>query len=411
METKTSAIVSDNAAPETTIQYALDRGGTINITDDTYTFSGAFAGLDFPVEPLYAELYMGQATHLVVPNGYTGYVFRLMNSATQHCSKHIIHGGILDEAGAVQKLWTAIKFQSNGSTVKGIFGNIVRDMLINYCRYGIVLNNDSTGTSTFININIFDNITMYGCEVFIDFKMDTAYITDTNGFHRNRFYNITMQRTSSYTLYGVKNIAHKDNTFFGCYPVDFSGSQISSNIAADASGTIIIGGTMTSINFVDASTAADTFIQDQTKRTFFQRVTSGVLDLQPTADANNNTFSLWNTSRNTRYMIQKSTSGTIAYLIKSIKQVGGTHLPIVHSMQDVGGGTDVVSYTENIDGTLKIEKILDLETAYDQKIITIPSDPASGYTRLYPKATDANNDAPYIKAKQQGAVTELAFFP
>jgi hypothetical protein len=47
----------------------------------------------------------------------------------------------------------------------------------------------------------------------------------------------------------------------------------------------------------------------------------------------------------------------------------------------------------------------------DQGIITIPADPASGYIRTYPKATDANNDSLYMKAKQQGAVAELNFFP
>jgi len=351
----TQSATSTSTTPETLFQTALTAGGDTYVQDNTFTFSAGFAGLDFPVEPVYSRLHMGNGTHLVVPNGYTGYVFRFINTSTQHCNKNVLQGGVIDEAGAATKLYTGIKVQGTGSNNKGVFGNTVRNVMINYPRYGIVLNCDSTATGAsgaFINHNIFENIEIYGAEVFIDFLMDAAYTTDSNGFHRNRFYNILMQRTSTYTLYGVKNIAHKDNIFIGCYPADFAGSQITSNIHTDARGTIIIGGSMTALNFADASTTAETVIFDITQRGNFNRITSGTLDLQPQADGNNTTFSIWNTSRNTRYFIQKSTSGTIAYLIKSVKQSGGSLLPIIWSMQDVGGGTDLEAMRINADASL-----------------------------------------------------------
>lgn len=70
---------------------------------------------------------------------------------------------------------------------------------------------------------------------------------------------------------------------------------------------------------------------------------------------------------------------------------------------------DVLAAGQNYANTFSVIQKFDL--AQDLKAITIPADPASGYVRVYPKATDANTDSLYMKAKVQGAVEELNFFP
>lgn len=47
------------------------------------------------------------------------------------------------------------------------------------------------------------------------------------------------------------------------------------------------------------------------------------------------------------------------------------------------------------------------DTFIEMKTITIPSDPASTYLRLYPKAVDANNDGLYCKTKINTAIVEV----
>jgi len=43
----------------------------------------------------------------------------------------------------------------------------------------------------------------------------------------------------------------------------------------------------------------------------------------------------------------------------------------------------------------------------DSKVISIPSDPSSGYVRVYAKAIDSNNDGLFIKVKRAGAIVEV----
>jgi hypothetical protein len=43
----------------------------------------------------------------------------------------------------------------------------------------------------------------------------------------------------------------------------------------------------------------------------------------------------------------------------------------------------------------------------DSKVISIPSDPSSGYVRVYAKQIDSNNDGLFIKVKKAGAVVEV----
>jgi hypothetical protein len=200
----------------------------------------------------------------------------------------------------------------------------------------------------------------------------------SNGFHRNRFTNITNQVTSpTYTTHGVKDIRHKDNIFIGVYCADFTGTQITSNIHADATGTMIFGGTMTALNFTDSSSSVESMIQDGFVRTRFTRLTTGTLDLQPPADPANSIISLYNAARNQRLYIQRNaTNGN--YRIESTRSstAGGSMYPIIFSMNDQGTVTESfrilssgnIQMGDAIDITLNATTGTKIGTATTQKL-------------------------------------------
>ena len=189
-------VLSSSTVLETVLQYCLNQGGKTFIADGVYDFSASFAGLDFKPEPTHATISGGSSTELRVPNGYTGYVFRFVNAITATCTENVLESLRLFEAGAVQKLWTGIRLQGTGGTNGiGVSANKIRDVSIRYCKYGIHFLVDATGVNNWCNTNYFQDIWMEGAEVFINFEMQLAS-TASNGFHRNRFINITNQCTS-----------------------------------------------------------------------------------------------------------------------------------------------------------------------------------------------------------------------
>jgi hypothetical protein len=99
-------------------------------------------------------------------------------------------------------------------------------------------------------------------------------------------------------------------------------------------------------------------------------------------------------------MLQKSTT-TNTYNFKSIKQSGGALLPITFGMQDVPGATDLESFRINLDTGVQFSQY------NDDKVITIPANPSTGFTRRYAKLVDANNDGLFVKRKINGAVVEV----
>ena len=64
------------------------------------------------------------------------------------------------------------------------------------------------------------------------------------------------------TKYGFKNIRQTRNPCIECVVWDASGAEVTSNLHADSTYNVIIGGIMTYLNHTDASTAGTNFVFD-----------------------------------------------------------------------------------------------------------------------------------------------------
>lgn len=113
---------------------------------------------------------------------------------------------------------------------------------------------------------------------------------------------------------------------------------------------------------------------------------------------------------NTAAVVGTITIDSGAVDINLIGNTKGTQTVGTISLTDNGTRTTIfnnqsIGLTDSIPTQVKFNDFL------DSKIITIPADPATGFIRTYPKAADANTDSLYMKAKLQGTVTEMNFFP
>jgi hypothetical protein len=353
----TGAVVS-NSNPDSIFQAALTAGGNVFVQPATYTFSGSFTGLDFPPAPTHVKFIMDAAAILVVPNGYTGYVFRLINgSGSNACYNNTLDGGTIQEAGTIARNWTGIKLQATGTSVNGLYHNTIQNVQINFPNIGIHLNVDSTATNAWINSNYIKSNLIFGAKTaFVDFDQQASY-SGSNGMHRNRFeYNLLQATNGTDATTGFRNIRHKDNQFIGNYVVDFSGSQITSNIHTDAQNTTIDGGTLTSLNFADSSTTQTTKIRDETYGTKISKITPGNagtnLDIIPTGTTN--TWSWYDSGLTKRFVLQKKSDDTVH--LTTIKQTsGGVIMPVIFDTQDVPGSTITEVCRIDTDGTLKVK--------------------------------------------------------
>jgi hypothetical protein len=371
----TGAIIS-NSDPGTIFQTALTAGGSVFVKDGTYTFSGSFAGLDFPVNPVRCHFQMSPNAFLTVPNGYTGYIFRMVNgSGAIGCSNNTLEGGLLQEAGTPQRLWTGIILHGTGSTQNVVFQNTIKKIQINYPKYGIHFYCDGSGTS--IISNYIEEMIIYGATNGFIFEMSVAYNTGINGFHRNRFTNCIIQYTSEVPSDGIaiKDIMHRENSFIGIYTVDYVGaSRATATIHADASDTLILGGTMTALNYVDNSTTKTTKIIDQNRHVQTSQIRpsdgTGVWII-PTGTST--TFSLYDAAQTRRLYIQRASTGQ--YNISALKvNASGALEPIVFNTQDLtAGGGLVESFRVNTDSTLRVYtdrlKLLDSNQSHNYNII------------------------------------------
>lgn len=381
-----------NTAPETVFQYALSHGGGCYVHGGTYTFSASFAGLDFPQEPLSTYFHMGVNCILVVPNAYASYVFRMVNSSTNHCSNNVLQGGVIQEAGTIQRNWIGVRMQGTGANSKGVFHNTVRNVKMNYPAIGVHLYEDSTGTTTFVNDNFFyENLIYQAKTAYFDFDMQVAWTDGFNGFYRDRFERNTLQATNTTDpSVGFRNIRHKDMSFINNYCADFGGSQATATIHPDASHTRIEGGTLTALNFVDNSTSQSTKIIDENKYFQIGRITPGQsgtnLDIVPTGTTN--TFSWWDSAKSRRLYIQKGTDNNIH--LNAVKQSGGSIPALIFEQQDVS-----ISYFSEIfridsDSKIKIK---------NSKLYIRDSDESHGYTITPGNITaDYNLSIPVITA-------------
>jgi len=229
-----------------------------------------------------------------------------------------------------------------------------------------------------------------------------TYTAGNNGFYRNRFeYNLFQATNGTDATYGFKNIRHKENQFIGNYVADFTGSQITANIHTDAQFTIITGGTMTALNFADASTTQTTKITDETYGIKTSKITPGNagtnLDIIPTGTSN--TWSWWNSTSTERFYIQKNASN---YILDFVRQsASGALRPALFRMNDVPSASILESFRIDTDGLTKFQR------PFEMVGTTTPSNPATGAARIYVKTIDSNNDGVFTLIKKNGGFVEV----
>jgi hypothetical protein len=400
-------VEASNTDPDPVWQTAMSAGGGVYVMPGNYFMSNALTGLEFPYAPNHTNLVMDINASPIVPNGYSGYLFRFRNAPTGGAASYMnsIRGGLLQEAGATpQRNWIAIEMAATGSVASGCYSNVLESMQINYPKIAFHIVLESGATLGFNNTNVFSNNLIFGAkEAYFDFDMGSVtHVPSQNGFYRNRFYNNTLEATNGTdAVTGFRNIRHKDNIFIGNYPADFSGSQITATIHADAIGTEIWGGTMRSLNFVDNSVSQSTVGYDDVNGLSVKRITPGNagtnLDVIPTGATN--TWSWWNSTQTERFYMQKTAT---QYLFDFTRQLaGGALRPAVFRMYDVPGNAPIESFRIDTDSITKFAKPIDLTTQ------TTPANPASGASRIYVKTIDANNDGVFALIKKNGAFVEV----
>ena len=232
--------------PDVVIKTALDKGGEIYVSGSTYYLSKDFSGFDIPYG---THLKLAQDTHIVVPSGYSGYVFRFNGGTGQS----ILEGGNISEANPISGKWIGIMMQG-GST--GVFFNFIKDMIITDPYITIDFN---ATTGQWINANTFVNIKSDNFVKGIEFDFSGYHTDGMDGFDGNTFRDLQFQ-SGHLTTYGVKDIEHQRTAFYNVQFWDLPPNAISSTIDSSAKDTMIIGGLMTSQGFVD--NGKDTIVLD-----------------------------------------------------------------------------------------------------------------------------------------------------
>ena len=236
-------LISSGSVPETVIQAALNLGGYILIAGTSgssavsptpsvdYTFSGAFAGLDFVTDGTTLEIQQG--ANLVAPSGHPSYVIRMLDTYYDQ----ITGFGNMYEAGTPQRLWTGIRVESNagGSAV-----NTVEN--INISGPGTALELKTNNSSAFIEGCIFRNITV---DLFVKGVVFNGAVGGE--IHHNSFADINLENNLStpFATDGFKDIDFEGNIFVNCNAWDFTAGASECNIKSTATATTIIGGQMT----------------------------------------------------------------------------------------------------------------------------------------------------------------------
>jgi hypothetical protein len=230
-------IIMSSDTPNIVIKTALDRGGEIYLGSGSYYLSKEFSGFDFKYG---THLKLAQDSAIIVPSGYSGYVFRF-SSGVQQC---LIEGGNIYEANPVKRNWVGILMQGGPS---GIAFNLIENMIISYPN--IVIDFNAT-TGQWINGNTFVNIKGESFVKGIEFDFVGSHIDGVDGFYGDTFRDLQFQ-SGSMTTYGVKDIKHGYIAFYNVQFWDLPPNAISSTIDTSAVNTIIIGGQMTSQGFED----------------------------------------------------------------------------------------------------------------------------------------------------------------
>lgn len=240
----------------------IPRGGNVYIDSGFHVLSSSFTGFDIPE---FTSIRCPPNCIVFVPNGYDEFMWRMngyttgQSSATQQMG---LLGGYFREAGTPQNLWDGLLLQCNDPDDSGaLYSCFGRDFTIANALHGIHLKTTDDNGLSFINGCQFMNIQLANCEKMIRFNQNgkPLYAGGIGFASRNEFISIVGQAGSD-TVHGVQDITGKANQFIGCKMWDMPGGGITSNITAAAFNTQILGGIMTSQNFVDLG--VDSFVFD-----------------------------------------------------------------------------------------------------------------------------------------------------
>jgi hypothetical protein len=249
--------------------------GHIYICDGIYKLGPSFQGFNIKS---YTRLTLGPQALLRVPDlpdGYSGYVFKLEANGGKPVSHCTLEGGVIFEAHddnvPPKRKWTAILLKGLDS---GVFFNRFVSMTIFNADTGIriVAHSQPDGKSSgWVNGNSFQFLKMSQHRIFVDFLMVGSHKDSNAGINRNSFMDLECQSINGIrrepnrftTAYGIRNIRDIGNTFIDVNIWDFpdfspSPPQIPldariANITEDATGTLIIGGVMTRTDFINSN--------------------------------------------------------------------------------------------------------------------------------------------------------------
>jgi hypothetical protein len=264
-------VITNTSIPEDAIQAALDAGGaysTVKLRDTTYPLSGAFTGFTTYYNQ-HIDLGVAQ---IVIPNGYTGSVFKVIDTSTNHFLH--VYGGLFSEAGTPARDWTCFDLMS--TTTTGLASIMITGTRIVNAKRGIALRTDTNG---WVNASQFIGLFFDLCEIGAEWIFTGVYTDGASGCNNNTFLGCTHQGTTG-TTHGFKDVNGRRNSFINCYPADFTGAQITCNITANARSTVIEGGSTTYANFDDQEPAGfKAIINDEWQgNVAYKRTTSGYHD-------------------------------------------------------------------------------------------------------------------------------------
>jgi len=254
---------------------------------------------------------------------------------------------------------------------------------------------DSTGFVHSVQIESGANgILFSGCS--FEKNSQTTPVIVYDGGNNNTYFKCRFDSDVSYTPINFRSTS-KNNSVINCF-FQTNTSSTTSTVLIDASAvsTNFIGNmkstnTTGTVTLTDNGTLTTKLGNSQMGSTWNDRVPSGI-------ELGSNGLRIVEISSTVAGFRDTTNSN---YRSLSVNRLGCASLSAQNQV-------DTITMTSSLFNPLVPVKFEDYE---DFKTITIPSDPASTYLRMYPKAADANTDSMYLKAKLQGAVAEFNFFP
>lgn len=225
-----------NTAPETPIQAALDRKGMLWLCENTYTFSGSFAGLKIKTG---TTLMSSWNTILTVPNAYTGSVLIVDPlDANDNITDISMQGGLrLTEAGTPACNWTGLHYKLNSTTGKGITHTHLGNCRISNSKTALCI--EMLHDSSWISSVDCKQLIVYNSRNGINF-LNT--VGDTTPFiSAMRFSDMVMQG-SAIAEYGVKGITGNNHVYDNMAVWDLHMSTVGAGSGADAHSAQFLAG-------------------------------------------------------------------------------------------------------------------------------------------------------------------------